>query len=537
MTLRSPVVLVLVALLFTGCARRESAVEAGRRTQTFHVNMGAEPRDFDPHTTTLAADILVLYSLMEGLAGLDPATCAPIPGVAERWETSADGLVWTFHLRAAARWSNGEPLTARDFVYSVQRVLSPALGAEYREQFFCLRGAADFAAGKTADFSTVGVRAADDRTLVLTLVHPVPYLPALVAQPCWFPVHRGTIEKFGRSDQRSTAWTRPGNFVGNGPFVLREWVPGRSVRVERAETYWDQAHVALRGAVFYPIESPSAGDAAFRAGQLHVTSFPPDKVRAYKADPGLAPQVGEGPLLQTAFFRLNCARPPLDDVRVRRALSLAIDRGQLAHRVIQCEEPAYAFTPPDCAGYTAERVLRTDVAEAKRLLAEAGFPDGRGFPALEVPFYVFYGTEQAVLEAVQQMWRENLGISVALVKQEMKTAIARRATGDFHILNSSWVGDYLDASTFLDLLRRDTANNATRWANPAYDRLLDEAARTVGTAARHALLRRAESLMLAEAPVIPLFHQPGRRLHHPAVKGWHENLLDLHPLKSVSLSP
>jgi oligopeptide transport system substrate-binding protein len=317
--------------------------------------------------------------------------------------------------------------------------------------------------------------------------------------------------------------------------VLREWVPGRSVRLARADTYWDRERVRLAEAVLYPIENPAVGEAAYRAGQLHVTGLPLDKVRAYRADPALAPRVGEGALLQTAFFRLNCTRPPLNDPRVRRALSLAIDREQLARRVVQCEQPARSFTPPNCAGYTAEPALRIDVVEAQRLLAEAGFPGGRGFPALEVPFYIFYGPEQAVLEAVQAMWREHLGIAVSLVKQEMKTVLSLRRTGRFDLISSSWVGDYLDASTFLDLLRSGVANNATGWASAEYDRVLEAASRTTAEAPRHDLLRRAEALMLSEAPIIPLYHQPSRRLHHAAVRGWHENLLDLHPLKAVWL--
>ena len=244
-----------LAVMLAGCGRRQAAVDEGGRTQTLHWNIKGEPRDFDPHTTTLTTDAVVIQALMEGLASIDPATAAPIPGVAERWETSADGLRWTFHLRADARWSNGDPLTAADFVYAYRRILSPALGAEYREQFHCLRNAAEFAAGRVTDFTAVGVRARDDRTLELELTTPVPYLPSLVAQFCWFPVHRGTIEKFGRIDQRSTLWTRPENHVGNGAFVLKEWLPGRWVRVAKSETYWDRDRVRLREAVLHPIEN------------------------------------------------------------------------------------------------------------------------------------------------------------------------------------------------------------------------------------------------------------------------------------------
>lgn len=523
--------------ILAGCGRRHPAVEEGIRTQTLHWNIGGEPRDVDPHTTTLTTDSVVIQALMEGLANIDPVTAAPIPGAAERWETSADGLRWTFHLRPNARWSNGDPVTAADFVYACRRILSPALGAEYRDQFYCLKNAAEFAAGRLADFAAVGVRARDERTLELELTTPVPYLPSLVAQFCWYPVHRDTIEKFGRIDQRSTAWTRPENHVGNGAFVLKEWLPGRWVRVAKSETYWDRDRVRLREAVLHPIENAAVGESAFRAGQLHVTSVPVDKVQAYKKDPRTAPLLIEHALLETAFFRFNCSRPPFHDVRVRRAFSLAIDREKLARHVVQAETAAFSLTPPDCAGYTAGRSLVTDVAEAQRLLAEAGFPGGKGFPAVELPFYVFHGNEQPVLETVQQMWRANLGVSVALLKQESKTVISARNTGNYHILAGKWLGDYLDPVTFLELMTTNGGNNRTGWSNPAYDRLLAEASTLNEPAERFARLRQAESLMLAEAPIIPLYYEPKRVLRHPAVRGWHANLLDVHPLTAVWLEP
>lgn len=541
--LRSPslvawLLLSLACLLSAAaCARRETAAVAGLRTKTLHVNGRAEPRDFDPQTTTHSADIDIIRALMEGLTEIDAVDCHPIPGVAEQWSVSADALTWTFNLRADAKWSNGDAVTARDFLFAYERVLSPALGADYRDQFFCLKNAEDFAAGKLKDFSAVGVRAADDRTLVLTLKHPVPYLPTLVSQICWFPLHRATLEKFGRIDQRATAWTRPGNHVGNGAFTLVEWQPSQHTRVAKSATYWDRANVKLNEAFFYPIENPTVGEAGFRSGQLHVSVAPLDKIAAYQADPARAPLLHEGALLQTAFFRFNTRAAPLNDVRVRRALSLAIDREQLARRVVKCELPAFSFTPPNCAGYTADRTLQTDLGEARRLLAEAGFPEGRGFPKLDFLFYVYMGPEQPVAETLQQMWRTNLGIEIALVRQEMKTVLTARRTASFQIISGSWNGDYLDPTTFLDLFRRDASNNATGWANPHYDALLDQANVTIDPAARFTLLRRAEALMLSEAPIVPLYYAPDRVLRGPAVKGWHENLLNLHPLKAVSLEP
>lgn len=528
---------LLLSVVISGCSSRETAVESGNRTQTLHVNNSAEPRDLDPHTTTIPADINVIRAVMEGLCEVDPITCQPIPGVATTWTVSSDGLTWTFHLRPDARWSNNDPVTAHDFVFAYRRMLAPALGAEFRDQFHILKNAEAYATGKLTDFNAVGVRASDDHTLILTLHQPVPYLPTLVTQICWYPLHRATIEKHGRIDQRGTAWTRPGNHVGNGAFTLAAWTPNQNLRVTQSATYWDRAHVTLNAAVFYPIENPSVGEAAFRAGQLHIAIPPVAKIVAAQKDPALAPLLHDGVALSTAILRLNCQRPPFTDARVRRALALAIDRTQLAQRIIHSNTPANSFTPPACAGYTADPGVGTDIAEARRLLAAAGFPEGRGFPKTEVIFYSYHGTEQPVAEALQQMWRTQLGIDVALVQQEMKTAISARRSRSYEILAGFWNGDYLDPATFLDVFLTDGGNNQTGWSSPAYDRLIAESTRTVDQAARYALLRRAEAILLAEAPVIPLYHVPMRRFHAASVRGWHENLLDLHPLKFVSLAP
>jgi len=526
-----------LSVLTSGCSSRETAVEAGNRTQTLHVNNSAEPRDLDPHTTTIPADINVIRAVMEGLCEVDPITCQPIPGVATAWTVSADALTWTFRLRPEARWSNQDPVTAHDFVYAYRRILSPALGAEFREQFNILKNAEAYATGKITDFNAVGIHALDEHTLVLTLHQPVPYLPTLVTQICWYPLHRATIEKYGRIDQRGTLWTRPGNHVGNGAFTLSEWTPNQQLRVTKSATYWDCVRVRLNAAVFYPIENPSVGEAAFRAGQLHIAIPPVAKILAAQKDPRLAPMLHDGVALSTAILRLNCQRPPFTDVRVRRALALAIDRSQIAQKIIHSNTPANSFTPPACAGYTADPGVGTDIAEARRLLAAAGFPDGHGFPKTEVIFYSYHGTEQPVAEALQQMWRTQLGIDVSLVQQEMKTAISARRSRSYDILAGFWNGDYLDPATFLEVFITDGGNNQTGWSSPAYDRLIAESARTLDQTARYALLRRAEAILLAEAPVIPIYHVPMRRFHAASVRGWRENLLDLHPLKFISLEP
>lgn len=527
----------LFIIALAGCAKRETPVESALRNQTLHLALAAEPRDLDPQIATSMEDFALCNALMEGLTTLDPATSRPIPGAAERWEMSSDGRTWTFHLRPNARWSNGDVVKAADFVYGFRRALSASLGAEYAPQLYHLRGAEAFHTGKSTDFSTVGARAVDDRTLELTLKAPVPYLLALTALPAWFPAHRPTIEKFDALARRGTPWTRPENYVGNGAFTLAEWRTNQHLRVVRSQNYWDRDRVRLQAAMFYPVENAITQEAMFRTGQLHLTEekLPVEKIRAYREDRSRAPLLQQGALLATKFFRFNCGRAPLSDVRVRRALALAVDREKLARNVMQSDLAAFSFTPPDCAGYTADRSATTDLAEAKRLLAAAGFPEGRGFPRVDILFYPSSSSGRPVAEAVQQMWRSALGIDVGILQQETKTVLDARRAMTYDILLSDWFGDYIDPLTFLDLWTTSSEHNRTGWSSTAYDELLGQAATVLDQAARYAVLRRAEALVLAEAPITPLFYQSSNQLRHPSVKGWHTNLVSTHPLKFVWL--
>lgn len=524
----------LALLVATPFMRAETAVESGNRTQTLHLGNLSEPVDLDPQIINSQQDFNLVIGLMEGLTQYDPKDLHAVPGVAERWESSPDGLTWTFHLRASARWSNGDPVTARDFAYSYRRMLSPGLGSEYSYMLYHLKNGEAFNTGKLTDFSQVGVQAVDDRTLVLTLFHPVPYLPQLVAHSSWYPVHRATIEKFGKIDQRGTSWTRPGNYVGNGPFILTDWKPNQVIRMKKSQTYWDRDAIKLAEVDFYPIESAATEEAAFRSGQLHATAtIPIDKIAVYKSrNPGLLHQETQ---LATYFFRFNVTKPPLDDVRVRRALAMTINRRQIVDRVMKGgQDPAYNLTPPDIAGYTAKARLEEDPAEARRLLAEAGFPGGKGFPRLEL----LYNTNEAhrvIAEAVQQMWRTNLGIDITLVNQEAKVWNDTMRQMNYQIGRYAWVGDYLDASTFLELMTSTSGNNQTGWKNADYDRLVDGAAQTSDNAKRYELFQRAEQILVDEAPIAPVYFYKRDNLSVPALKGWYGNLLDIHPFKGVYL--
>jgi len=524
------------ALLLASCARRETSADAAVRERTLLLGNLSEPADLDPHLVTAYTDQNILVALFEGLTALDEKTSLPVPAVAERWEISDDGLVYTFHLRPTARWSSGDRVTAHDFVYSFQRLLSPALASEYSYMLWPVKNAEAFNTGNLTDFSAVGVTAIDDGTLRLTLARPTPYLLALAAHPTWFPVHRATIEKFGRVDQRSTAWTRPGNLVGNGAFTLAEWSPNARLVVARNPHYWDAAHNHLERVVFFPTESPDVEERDFRAGQVHITyGIPVEKIARYQQD---APaKLRLDPFLQTFFLRFNVTRPPLDDPRVRRALALAIDRDAIARQVLRgSRPPATHLTPPDCAGYTARAELGFDPAAARQLLADAGFANGRSFPTIELQVRND-DTQPKVAEALQGMWQQTLGVHVSIAPFEQKTWLQNQQTQHYAIAFSGWAGDFADPATFLDLFVGNGGNNWTGWADADYDRLIASAARTSEPAARRELFQQAEARLLDAAPIAPLYFGARTYLIHPAVKNWEPSLLGFHRYQRVRLEP
>jgi oligopeptide transport system substrate-binding protein len=531
---RSIIAAVLVLLAACGCARRETPAEAGVRTGTLLLGNGAEPQDLDPQICTAYSDYNVLIALFEGLTCIDERTSQAVPGVAERWDISPDGLVATFHLRANAAWSNGDPVTAEDFAYSYRRILSPALASEYSYLLYPILNARAFNAGRIADFGQVGVRAVDSRTLRITLEHPCPYLPALAAHQAWFPVHRATLERFGAFARRGTAWTRPGNFVGNGPFLLKEWIPNSRLAVARNPGYWDAARNRLQAVVFFPNDSIATDESEFRAGQLHATwDVLPDHIARYRAmNP---PLVRVDPLSDTFFLRFNVRHPPLNDRRVRQALALAIDRAAIANDVLHgSRQPAAALTPPDTGGYTPAARVPTDFPAARRLLAEAGYPGGRGFPVIELQMNTDT-VNAAVFQAVQEMWRRELGIRVELANEDFRVWLSNQQTGSYQVSRSRWVGDYVDPSSYLDLFLSDSGNNMTGWASPEYDRLNRAADQALDPARRAALLQQAEALLLREAPIAPLFYGARTYLIQPCVHGWVPSLLGIHRYQYVWL--
>lgn len=519
------VILAAAALALASCSPRTTRVDEGTRAGVLYLSVGSEPSDLDPQIVTSLGEAKIIPALFDALVSFDPATLAPAPALAERWTVAPDGLTYTFYLRAAARWSNGDPLTAQDCIDSWRRILTPTLAADYAYFFYLIRGAEDFNKGRTADFSSVGLAAPDPRTLVVRLVHPASYFLQILLNSPWRPVHVRSIAAVGDAYRRGTPWTRPGRMVTSGPFVLKEWSVNQHVIVEKSPTYWDRAHVRLNAIHFYPIDSIDTEERAFRAGQLHITySLSLTKLLTYRRDQPAALRID--PYVDTFFFRFNTRRAPLDDPRLRRALSLAIDRDSIAQKILQGgQQSAASFVPPNIPGYTPPAPPAHDLPAARALLAESGHPAGRGLPPLEL-LYNNSDINRQVAESIQEMWRRDLGVNVTLQNQEYKVVFANRRTGQYQILLSDWVADYLDATTFLDLWRSDSGNNHTGWAAPDYDALMRRADATADPAARAALLAQAESLMLAAAPIAPIYFNTHTYLAHPSVKGWRPSPMD-----------
>ena len=523
----------LLILPHSACKRGETIVERGRANQTLHVGNGQEPQELDPHIITGVSEIKILSALFEGLVGQDPVNLDPIPGAAESWDISPNGLTYTFHLRPDLKWSDGQALTAKDFAYSFERALTPEVAAPNAYLLYVLKNAAAFYRGEVA-FGEVGVKVVDERTLELQLSHPAPYLLSLLAHPVWFPVQHAAIATQGEALGRSPGWTRPGKFVGNGPFQLQDWKVNSYVHVVKNPHYWDAERTRLNQIFFYPTESREAEERAFRAGQLHLTeAMPVSKVGFYRDQDH--PSLRIDPYLGTYYLQLNTRNPALADARVRQALGLAIDRDLIVESITRGgQKPAWHFTPPGTGGYTPDISGSKNVEMARQLLAQAGYAGGEGFPGLT---YLYNTSEnnKAIAEALQQMWRKNLGLSVELINQEWKVYTHSRETGQFDILRSSWIGDYLDATSFLGVWSSESGNNFTGWKSASYDNFLSRARLTTVAEKRFEIFARAEELLMREQPILPLYFYTSVYLKRQSVKGYYPTLLNYHPWKFVYL--
>jgi oligopeptide transport system substrate-binding protein len=479
----------------------------------------------------------LIRALFEGLAVKNPYTLEPEPGVAERWEFSEDRRQITFHINPEARWSNGDPVTADDYVWSWMRALHPEMGNLYAYMLFPVVNAEAFFSREIEDFAEVGVKAPDPQTLVVTLTEPTPYFLQLMDHYSTFAVHRPTVEKFGKFTDRFTQWTRVENIVGNGPFVLDEWLLNRRITMRKSDTYWDRERVRLSKVVYYPTENAVSEERGFRAGQLHATAtIPLDKIPVYQAMENSPYR--QAPYLGTYYYLVNTTRTPTDSPLVRQALSMAFDRETLARTVLQNSVvPAYAITPPGTLGYQPPKLFDYDPERARELLAEAGYPNGEGWPGLEI----VYNTQEAhrkIAVAVQQMWKDALNIDVTISNQEWKVYLDSVSTMNFDVARRGWIGDYVDPNNFLDLFLSGGGNNNTGFSNPDYDELIVKTAPQARTQEeRFAAFYAAETLLMEQMPIIPIYTYTSKYLVHPSVCGMPPNLMDSLNLRYVWLDP
>jgi len=489
--------------------------------QTLNLGNGAEPKEIDPALVTGEPDGNVVFNIFEGLVTLDNDTLEPQPAVAESWTISPDGKTYTFKIRKNAKWSDGSELTAEDFVWSWTRVLTPMTASEYAYQLYYVKNGEDFNKGKIKDPNMLGLKAPDKYTFVVELAHPTPFFLKLCAFYTLNPTPKQVVTKFPGQE-----WTKEENIVSNGPYKLVEWKLNRHIKAVPNEYYWDKDAVKLKEIYFYPIENSDTEEKMFLSGKLHLTNtVPPLRIPKYEEE---AKKMGADatyrafPQLASYFYRFNVKRKPVDDWRVRRALALTIDRTALVKNILHAGQvPATSFTPPvhgySFKGDLPETVTPAAIAEAKKLLAEAGYPDGKGMEKIEI-HYNTLEAHKKIAVAIQSMWKTNLGIDVGLFNQEWKVYLDTQVKMDFTVSRAGWVADYPDPNTFLDMFVTGGGNNKTNWSNKDYDHYIEQAGQTMDEAKRFDYFHKAEAILLKELPVLPIYFYTRPRLATPLLK-------------------
>jgi len=488
-----------------------------------------EVQTLDPGRMTGLQDGRVAAALWEGLTVLDPRDLQVRPGVAEQWEVSPDRRTYTFHLRPDARWSDGRPVTAGDFVYAWRRALDPTVASEYVYMLWPIRGAKAYTAALAAEKSggaaeaddlwqSVGVRieGREGRRLRVELEQPTAYFLSLTAFPTYLPLRKDVIEAHG------DRWTFPPNLVSNGAYRLAEWRFQQKMIWEKNPHYWNAVNVSLGRIEVRVYGDPNTALVAYETGELGLVTEVPSLVQApllEARDAGTRRDVLFGRNFGTYFYRFNCTRPPLTDQRVRRALALAIDRRQIIERAGRGRQPpAATFVPPGLPGYHSPPGLPEDVGEAKRLLAEAGHPEGRDLAELVI--LVNKGADHVpVAELISQQWKSRLGLDTRIEQVEWKVFNDRVQRLDYDVARAGWFGDYLDPNTFLDMFLAGGGNNDTGWSDKDYDRLIEQAAAEADPARRMGLLAQAETILLGEDPIVPIYVYTTVMLARPDLEG------------------
>ncbi len=506
-------------LLLGACSQKPKAAD-------FIAIIGMEPESLDPAIVTGQVDQNVVSELFEGLTRFNKAGLSE-PGMAASWEISSDHCVYTFHLRQNAQWSNGQLITAQDVIASWKRALMPVTGSANSYQLFVIEGAEDFAAGRI-DFSKVGLQALDEQTLKITLSHPTSYFLDLCATPIFSIVPTNLIEQVGDD------WIKPQHILTNGPYRLVDWRINDKIRLERNSRYWDYQHVALETIDLLLIAQANIAYNFYASGEADIIFgklFPPSLTEELRK----RDDFHSACFLGTEFLRFNCVKPPFTDPRIRQAFALCVDQRLLTKKIAHSGElPSWSLVPPGIPAYQSPHVAQYAPEKARQLLAEAGYPGGKKFPLVNYLYNEGQLTEGVAVE-LQSIWKKELGVSVLLARQEWKVYLSSLNTLDYSIGRSSWVGDYPDPNTFLDIFTTTSGNNRTGWKSPAYDNLIQKASESFDPAERFHLFQQAEQLLIQDqAVVLPIFYYSGVQIYDSTRWGGiEENVLDKHPLWQI----
>ncbi|MCG6871487.1 MAG: peptide ABC transporter substrate-binding protein [Gammaproteobacteria bacterium] len=492
---------------------------------------GAEPQTLDPHKAEGVPSSRILRDLFEGLVSEAPNGDL-IPGGAESWTVSDDGLVYTFKIRKNARWSNGDPVTAKDFEFGLQRSVDPNTGSKYSQILAPIVNAEAIIANEKPA-SELGVKALDDYTLTITLNAPTPYLIGLLTHSTTYPVHRRSAQEYG--DQ----FSRPGKLVGNGAYQLAEWVVQSHIKVVRNPNYWDNDKTVIDEVYYYPIENQSTELKRYRAGELDWTeTLPLNQFRWIQKN--LKSELHVPPYLGTYYYGFNLRRPPFkDNLKLRKALTLAVDRETLTEKVTQFGEiPAYGWVPPGIQGYHsyvpdyAKLTQQERTAEAKRLYQEAGYSETN---PLKVELrYNTHENHKKIAIAIASMWKTALGVQTTLFNEEWKVFLENRKQKQVtQAFRAGWIGDYNDPNTFSELMHSNHGLNDSDYKNPEYDAMLAQAAAESDPGKRMQILEKAEEVLIGDAPIMPLYFYVTKRLLKPWVAGYEDNVMDHHYSKHL----
>lgn len=518
---------LLVCVSLCGCIRHEPPAD-------LTIINNVEPESLDPAIITGQPDGRVVGGLFEGLTRLDPQTARPVPAIAEHWEISPDGLTYTFHIRTNALWSTGEPIRADDVVYSWIRALNPLTASDYAGQLYYVKNGEEFNMGKIKDPSLVGVHALDPFTVRVELNHPTAFFLDLCAFQTLCVVPRQTIEKYGDH------WLAARPLPCSGAYELGYWRLNDKIRLIKNTNYWDAANTQSEIIDLLPVGTPNGALNLYTHGQADIV-WDKELVPSELVDVLLQrPDFHTFNYLGTYFMRFNVTKKPFDDPRVRRALGLAMDRERIVKKITRAgEQPATHLVPNGTANYTPPDGLGYDPALAKKLLAEAGYPGGKGFPRFSYMYNAAAGGSAKMHENIaielQQMWRDTLGINMELRQLEWKVYLSAQSHLDYDLSRSSWIGDYNDAQTFLGMFTSNDGNNRTGWKNPRYDALIQEANEQPDLAKRAKTFQEAETLLVQdEAPIVPIFFYVGINYFDTnKIQGIYENILDVHPLQAI----